>query len=109
MAVYRLPINNSVQQVFDVDLGDKSYTLRFQYNKQAGAWFLDVSEQDGAALVQGLPLVSGANILDQYLYKGFGGVLVLYTDGEPDHMPNLNELGEWTSVYYVPVEVQQDA
>lgn len=101
--LYKIPLT-SVQQELDIDLGDATYHLRFTYNKIAGAWYLDVYDADGNPLVLGTPLVTGANILDQYLYKGFGGILTLYTDGDADHMPSLDELGEHTKVYWIGVE-----
>lgn len=103
--LYKIPLN-SVQQLLDIDLSGVTYRLRFTYNKWARAWFLDIWDKDSQPLVLGTPLITGANILDQYLYKGFKGVLTLYTAGNPDLVPSLDQLGSLSKLYWIEVSTE---
>jgi hypothetical protein len=43
---------------------------------------------------QGVPLVTGVDLLAQYAYLGFIGSLVVQTDHDPDATPTYENLGE---------------
>ena len=101
--VYQIPLT-SIQQEFDIDLGEATYHIKVFYNKIMGAWCVDLSDENKQPITQCMPLVTGANPLEQLRYKGLGGVFLLYTEGAPDHMPNLNELGTLTTLYWMPIE-----
>lgn len=100
MAVYRIPLT-STQQEFDIDIGDYTYHIRVYFNKFMPAWCLDLSNENKQPITQGWPLVTGANNLDQLHYRGLGGALVLHTEGDPDHMPGMDELGTTTELYFI--------
>lgn len=106
MAIYKIPLT-PVQQEFDIDLGATTYHIRLYYNKFMEAWCLDLMDADKVPLSLGQPLVTGANILEQLRYKGIGGVLVLHTDGDHDHMPTLTELGDGTNLYFITEKVSE--
>lgn len=70
------------------------YTLRLIYLfTPDDCWELDISDSDDNPIVQGIPLVTGADLLGQYAYLGFGCQMRCATDGDPDAVPLFNNLG----------------
>lgn len=105
MSVFDIPLN-STQQEFEIDLNKVTYKMRVYFNKAAGAWMLDLFGPNKTALIRGQPLVTGANLLDSYAYHGIGGTLMLYTDGDQDKMPGLDELGKDTRMLFIQYQQQ---
>jgi hypothetical protein len=48
-----------------------------------------------------MPLVTGIDLLRQYRYLGIPGSMIVYTDGDPDAPPTLENLGNESNLYYV--------
>lgn len=89
-------------QTFSITLGGVSYNLTFKYqNVDMGGWCLDIADQNSVPIVQGIPLVTGANLLAQYAYLGFTGTLWVQTQSDPDAVPTFENLGTDGQVYYV--------
>jgi len=65
------------------------------------AWVLDIADVSSDPIVQGIPLVTGCDLLAQYAYLGIPGQLVVQTDGSPDTMPTYANLGTNSHLYYV--------
>lgn len=97
---YEIPLQASAQQ-FSIQLAGVVYqfTLIWRTGAEAG-WFLDIALSSGAAVVQGIPLVTGADLLAQYPDKNFGGALRVATDGDPDAVPTYGNLGAASHVYF---------
>lgn len=100
MAVYRIPLSSN-QQIFEIDLKSKTYRLRNYFNKFMGTWCIDLMDENGKDIIKCQPLVTGSNIFDQYRYLGIGGIFLVLTDGDYDHLPDLDELGTTTNVYFL--------
>ncbi len=45
-----------------------------------GGYVLDIADANGKPIVQGIPFVTGADLLAQYAYLGIGGQLIVQTD-----------------------------
>lgn len=63
-----IPLTNSAEQRFSVQLEGETYDFRVIYNSRAGFWTADIS-QGGAVLAYGVGLVAGINILDQFNFS----------------------------------------
>lgn len=99
--VYEIPLSPS-PQTFTVSLGGKSYQLTVQWRDAVeGGWALDIADSAGKPLVQGIPLVTGANLLDQFAYLGIAGQLRVQTDNDPDAVPAFDNLGNTSHLYFV--------
>ena len=86
MQFNEIPLSPDNQQ-FRVLLGNTTYTLRIIWRDAAG-WIMDVMDSGGAALLSGVPLLTGVNLLRQYPQLGIDGALVVATDkGAPDEPP----------------------
>lgn len=79
----------------------KSVVLSFQYRDATeGGWILDINRStDGTGIVQGIPLVTGVDLLEQYGYLGFGGQLIVF-DKEGDDAPTFDSLGSRHRLYF---------
>lgn len=97
---FEVPLSN-VSQQFNITLGGKQYAIRLMWRDcDMGGWFFDISTAAGVGIVLGVPLVTGADLLAQYPDKGFGGVLRVATDGDPDAVPTYGNLGTQSHVYF---------
>lgn len=78
---------------------DAVYTLRFQWNVRAQFWtveFWDAGNEE--KVLCGVPLVTGSDLLEQFLYLPLGrySILIVVTTGpakSPDSIPNFTNLG----------------
>lgn len=73
-------------------LGDVSGTV-------SGGWMLDIADQSGSPIVQGLPMVTGSDLLDQLKYLGIGAKLVVQTSHDVDEVPTFDNLGVTSHLY----------
>lgn len=101
MAVYRIPLSPTPQR-FTINLGGTEYGLTLRYrNANMCGWVLDIADRAGAQLVNGIPLVTGCDLLAQYRHLGFNGQLRAQTDDSPDNVPTFTNLGEQSHLYWI--------
>ena len=101
---FEIPIQ-SPPQSFQATLGGTLYNLTLLYRNVpggAGFWTLDIADAQSNPILQGIPLVTGADLLAQYDYLDFGGQLIVSTDNEPDAIPTFANLGTTSHLYWVP-------
>jgi hypothetical protein len=97
-----IPLQPGVPQTFSIALGGITYRLSFLYRDDPNAgWTVDIADSGGNPIVQGIPLVTGADLLAQYKHLGFGGKLVVQTTHDPDAVPTFESLGQDAQVYWV--------
>jgi hypothetical protein len=102
MATYSTIPLQAQPQSFTITLSGVTYTLTIQYRNVAmGGWILDIADSNNNPIIQGIPLVTGANLLAQYAYLGFVGTLWVQTQSDPDAVPTFTNLGTDGQVYYV--------
>ena len=87
-------------QRFRVSLVGVTYQLTVRWSPPAQAWMLDVATSAGAAVASGLPLVTGADLLEQLGYLGIDGQLIVQTDSDTDAVPTLANLGTNGHLYF---------
>lgn len=100
MTPYEIPLSPE-PQTFVISLADKSYRLSTSWCGAYGCWILDLAEPDGAPIVAGIPLVTGANLLSQYEHLGFGGKIFVQSSGDPKAVPGFADLGVSGIVFFV--------
>lgn len=103
MAVSVIPTIPGPQQV-TLALSGVLYTLTFQYRNDPGGlggWTIDIADSSGNPIIQGIPLVTGADLLGQYEYLGLDGGLYVQTPNDLDVMPTFDNLGTDCFVYWV--------
>ncbi|MFG1260017.1 hypothetical protein V5F79_22075 [Xanthobacter flavus] len=102
--VYEIPVKAGAgNQTLSIDLAGKTYRLSLAWrNAKDAGWTLDIADADRNPLVNGVPLVTGADLLAPYRHLGFSGSLFVTTDGAPDVPPGFAELGRTAHLYWVP-------
>lgn len=100
IANYILPLQN-IPQTFAITLGGIVYTLTNKWNPAPeGGWLLDISDSNNNPIVTNIPLITGADCLAGLGYLGINGALVVYTDGNADAVPTLDNLGVDSNLYF---------
>lgn len=99
--IFQLPLQNTAQS-FTITLSGSIYTLTLQYrNIDQGGWILDIGDATNTPILQGVPLVTGVNLLAKYAYLGFIGGLYVQTTSSPDAVPTFTNIGIDGQLYYV--------
>jgi hypothetical protein len=97
MATAEIPLSPEPQQ-FSIRLAGTEYLLQLQWR---GFWTLNILRPDQTPVINGIPLVTGVDLLYQYRYLGIGGGLTVQTDGDKDAVPTLDNLGTASHLYFV--------
>lgn len=100
MTPYEIPLTPEAQS-FHITLGGIDYSLRLLWNAPDSVWLLDLNDTNGTPILQGIPLVTGVDLLAQFAYLGLGGQLVAQTDNAPDAVPTVDNLGVTGRLYFV--------
>lgn len=98
--VYEIP-TSTTPQAFQIALAGVTYNLVLKWNLQNGSWMIDIADADNNPLVNGIPLITGADLLAQYAYLGIGGQLRVQTDTDVDAVPTAENLGTHGHLYFV--------
>jgi hypothetical protein len=107
MAVYTIPIVNSISQGFSISLNNTAYYFNIiwrdapTFTVDSAGWFLDIYNTIGVPIIQGLALVPQQNLLGQYKYLQLGFDLYLQGDGTVQGNPTYSNLGKNYSLYAV--------
>lgn len=97
-SVYEVPLNGQPQRL-QITLSNVTYQFTVQWRNAAG-WVLDIAKLSGAPIIQGIPLVTGTDLMAQYKYLGIGGGLFVSTDADPDAVPTYTNLGTASHLYF---------
>jgi len=98
---YEIPFSPTPQQ-FRITLSGIEYELTVQYRAAGGGgWILDIADASGARIIGGLPMVTGADLLEQYGYLGLGGRIWVQGADDADNVPTFDDLGVGSHVFWV--------
>lgn len=87
-------------QSFGISLGGLDLNMNLAFKGAAG-WVMDVANNVGDALLSGVPLVTGGNLLEQFEHLGIPGGLWVQTKNAPDAVPTFDNLGVESFLFYV--------
>lgn len=101
MQTFEIPLTPAAQ-TFLITLAGVQYQMTLQWRDAVnnGGWVLDIADATGNAIVSGIPLVTGVNLLAPYKYAGFGVELWVQTDAA-DAVPTYANLGSASHLYAV--------
>ena len=94
-----IPLTPTAQQ-FAIQLAGVQYQMTLIWRDAAG-WVLDIANNDRTPLIQGIPLVAGADLLAQYRYLGIGGALFVVSDPNVLDPPTQDNLGISSHLYFL--------
>lgn len=98
---FKIPLLGTPER-FRITLSGIDYWIKVTYkNVTDGGWVMDISDSTGNSLVNGIPLVTGVNLLAQYPHLGFKGRMWIQTDYDPDAVPTFTNLGSSAKLFWV--------
>lgn len=98
--VFRIPLEN-IPQDFNITLAGRQLRIINKWNDYSG-WLLDLYDANTQApIIMAIPLVVGCDLLAQYEYTGLKGQLIVYTDGDQNATPTLDNLGIESNLYFL--------
>lgn len=91
MQTSEIPLSPDNQQ-FTITINGVNYSILTLWRDEAG-WVIDLLDSSEVAIVTGIPLVTGTNLLGQFgfLHPGFG--LVVVCDDPAQNYPTRDDLG----------------
>lgn len=102
VTLYELPFTAQPQYV-SFRLAGVLYRFKLGWNTWLECWIVDVLTPSGRPIVEGIPLVMGCNLLEQFEYLGLGGQLFGLSDhGPAEVVPDFYDLGVNGHVYFFP-------
>lgn len=96
---FEIPLSPEAVE-FDISLANVDYHMRITWNPVSACWILDISDSSDVPIVQGVPLVTGADLLAQYAYLGISGALICTTD-DGVGVPTYAGLGNSGHLYFL--------
>lgn len=100
MTPYEIPLSPN-PQVFAIELNGVTYSLNLYWNEAFQCWMLDINASDGTPIINGIPVITGTDLLSQYGYLNFGGSLIAQTDHNAPAVPTLDNLGSTGHLYFI--------
>lgn len=98
MAVSEIPLTPENQQ-FSVTLAGKTFQMSIMWRD--AFWYLDIMDSGGNALIMGIPLITGADLLAQYNYLNLGFSLYVGCEDQANDNPTEADLGINSHLYAV--------
>lgn len=99
--VEEIPLRPEAQNM-TIQLGAATYAVRFGWgDSPEGGWFMDIADVNGKALINGLPLTAGENILQQFDHLGISGEIRVETDANDLVEPTYDNLGSNGKVLFI--------
>lgn len=99
MAQYEIPLSPNSQS-FQIAILGTMYNMRVMWNVAMSSWILDIADANNTPILNGIPLVTGTDLLAPYAYLNFGGTLTVFTDGDLDAVPTYSNLGINSHLYF---------
>jgi len=100
MATFEIPLI-SMPQRFEIALAGVTYNLTVRWIEHGQFWSLDINDQDNVPIINGIPLITGEDLLSQYEYLDLGGQLFVSTDFDVGAPPTSSNLGSQSHLFFV--------
>lgn len=100
---YLIPLQNQ-QQALSISIAGVTYQLTVTWCDPAQCWVMNIADNAGNPILSGIPLVTGADLLEQFGYLEFGGQLIAQTDNDPTAVPTFQNLGSTGNLFFVVID-----
>lgn len=100
MIAFEIPLISS-PQILSITVSGVTYTLTVRWCEPGKAWILDIGDISNNPIIQGIPLVTGADLLGQFKYLLSIGQLIVQTDNNQAAVPTFTNLGSTGHLYLV--------
>lgn len=61
-----IPLNSSPEQIFSITIFGETYNCRVILNSRTGVWSISIFDSNSVVIVEGIALLGGVDILNQY-------------------------------------------
>lgn len=100
--VFEVPLVANGQR-FGITLVGNQYTFTVVWRQAPySGWVLDIGDAENVPIAQGIPLVTGTDLLGQFDYLELGFGLQVQTDHDLTKPPLYGNLGSTAHLYAVP-------
>ncbi|ARF49676.1 phage baseplate plug family protein [Pantoea stewartii] len=79
----------------------KGTTYQFRILWRDICWVLDISDSTGTGIVSGIPLVTGADLMEPFNHLGLGFSLLVVCDVPGQDYPTETDLGTRSHLYII--------
>lgn len=98
---FLIPLQQGTPQQFGITLNGVQYQLTIRWCSPGQVWIMDIADTNDNPVLQGVPLVTGSDLLEQFEYLGIGGVLLAQTTNNALAVPTFANLGDTGNLYFV--------
>lgn len=98
MNITEIPLTPN-NQTFAITLAGTAYQMRVIWRDTS--WSLDLMDSAGVALINGIPLITGADLLAQYAHLQLGFSLAVLCDVAGQDNPTNTDLGTLSHLYVI--------
>jgi hypothetical protein len=98
--VFEIPLTPEAQK-FHVVIAGTDFTMWLNWNTSSALWVLDIGDTDEVPILQGVPLVTGGDLLAGFEYLGIPGPLIAQGSMHPDDPPGYADLGITSHVFWI--------
>jgi hypothetical protein len=98
--IQEIPVSNTVDATFSIELDGNVYKLRSRWNETDQAWFLDLVGVSVDLALYGIKLVSGLDLLAAHGFEELGELWIADFEEEPIDA-NLDQYGDRFKLLYV--------
>jgi hypothetical protein len=96
-----LGLNTEVISRATVPTSGSVTNMSLNWNNTSQAWMASLADASGNPMVNNVPLVTGANLLEQFGHLGFPGQFIAQTDNAPTTPPGFSNLGTTGHLFFV--------
>lgn len=89
---YEVPLTPTPQKL-SIKLAGTTYQMGVLWNFSASCWMISLADENGVPILSSVPMVLGANLLEQFDYLEIGGSLVAQVDSDTGIPPDFTNLG----------------
>lgn len=106
MAVFEILLKPGRAQTFQVTLGGILYRFTMNWNDVSNCWILDIADSTDTPILSGIPVVTGAGLLEQFRYLAIAKTsdllaLTIAFGHVPDEVPTFKNLGVDSHLFYI--------
>lgn len=103
MSIFEIPVVPGTPQQFRITFGGVERLVTLKWNSYSESWVADFADASGVNFLTGVPLVTGADLFEQFAYLDLGGQLVARgseTGHDDDAVPTFDDLGTTAHLYF---------
>jgi hypothetical protein len=103
--VFLVPFIPATPQSLQISINGVTYTMKVRFCVPANCWMLDLSDVSGNnPILQGIPLITGTDLLSQFAYLGLGFSLLVQSNNDPTAVPTFASLGLTGNLYVLTAQ-----